>query len=79
MSWYDKDKDGKFGPWHYIEFTPMPGKTDKAYDWWSTSAATDEAVYAISQSGELTRLDVTSIGAVKAKEEVVVETLGKFK
>lgn len=79
LSWYAKDKEGKFGPWHYIEFTPMPGKTDKVYDWWSVSATSNEAVYAISPSGTFTRLDVTSIGAVKAKEEVVVETLGKFK
>lgn len=81
LSSYAKDKDGKFGPWHYMEFTPTPGQTDKVYDWWSapTRGAIEE-VYAISPEGKVTRLDVTSFGEVKKASEQTdtLQSFGKF-
>lgn len=79
-----KDKDGKFGPWHYTEFTPKPGQTDAVYDWWSTSAqSAQDMVFAVSKDGKVKRLDVHSIGAVKEMKTSdaadSLEIIGKFK
>ena len=39
LSYVAKDKDGKFGPWHYEEFTPSADNITPAYDFWSVSSA----------------------------------------
>lgn len=54
LSYFAKDKEGRFGPWHYIEFTPKRGENiDEPYDFWSNPSQAPSYVVAVSPEGEM--------------------------
>lgn len=49
LSYVAKDSQGRFGPWHYEEFTPTKGvNITPAYDFWSNPSSAPQKVCALT-------------------------------
>lgn len=52
LSYFAKDKEGRFGPWHYVEFTPTRGENiSEPYNFWSNPKKAPDYVVAVSPDG----------------------------
>lgn len=71
LSYIAMDKDGKYGPWHYVEFTPKEGENiTEAYDFWTRKDAPDYVI-AVAPDGTTKPVNFASFSknAVKAKAD----------
>ncbi len=69
LSYIAKDKEGRFGPWHYEEFTPTKGvNITPAYDFWSNPSKAPSKVFAIAPDGSMKEIKMASFGKQKADE-----------
>ena len=66
LSYIAKDSEGRFGPWHYEEFTPTKGvNITPAYDFWSKPSSAPSKVYAIAPDGTTKEIKMASFGKSK--------------
>ncbi|MDE6683361.1 MAG: hypothetical protein K2J87_08045, partial [Muribaculaceae bacterium] len=69
LSYIAKDKEGRFGPWHYEEFTPTKGvNITPAYDFWTKPSNAPAKVMAIAPDGSMKEIKMASFGKEKANE-----------
>lgn len=54
LSYFAKDAQGRFGPWHYEEITPKRGENiNEPYNFWSNPANGPEKIVAIAPDGKV--------------------------
>jgi hypothetical protein len=74
LSYVAKDSEGRYGPWHYVEFTPTAGENiTEAYDFWTTPSSAPEYIYAVSKDGKVSCIGKPSFSngkAVKSERKV---------
>lgn len=74
LSYFAKDSQDRFGPWHYIEFTPKRGENiNEPYNFWSAPKERPEYVVAITPDGKTIPVGQSATPSAK------VEVLGRFK
>lgn len=70
LSYFAKDKDGKFGPFHYVEFTPTAGDNiTPAYDFWSTPSGMPEKILVMNSDGSVKDITAPKMPGLLRKAE----------
>lgn len=69
LSLVAKDKDGRLGPWHYEEFTPIKDgdMMTPAYDWWTHSSPEAVQTFMLTPAGDVKEVKLPSFGQVQAE------------